>query len=58
MCKSTVLSTKSGCWKSAGTSTVWDDQFETDEAAKAGFNLCIAEEGIISLTPVRNFIND
>ena len=37
-----------------GTSTVWDDQFDTDEAAKAEFNRCIAEEGIVSLTPVRN----
>jgi hypothetical protein len=32
----------------AGTSTVWD------EAAKAEFNRCIAEEGIVSLTPDRN----
>jgi uncharacterized protein len=39
---------------SKGTSTVWDDQFDTDEAAKAEFNRCIAEEGIVSLTPVRN----
>jgi hypothetical protein len=39
---------------SAGTSTVWDDQYDTDEAAKAEFNRCIAEEGIVSLTPVRN----
>ena len=39
---------------SAGTSTVWDDQFDTDEEAKAEFNRCIAEEGIVSLTPVRN----
>jgi uncharacterized protein len=37
-----------------GTSTVWDDEFETDEAAKSEFNRCIAEEGIVSLTPVRN----
>jgi hypothetical protein len=36
-----------------GTSTVWDDQFDTDEDAKAEFNRCIAEEGIVSLTPVR-----
>ena len=39
---------------SAGTSTVWDDQFDTDEAAHAEFRRCIAEEGILSLTPVRN----
>ena len=39
---------------SAGTSTVWDDQFDTDEAAHAEFRRCIAEEGITSLTPVRN----
>ena len=39
---------------SEGASTVWDDQFETDEAAKAEFNHCIAEEGIVSLTPVRH----
>jgi hypothetical protein len=39
---------------SEGTSTVWDDQFETDEAAHAEFRRCIAEEGIVSLTPVRN----
>jgi uncharacterized protein len=39
---------------SKGTSTVWDDQFDTDEAAHAEFRRCIAEEGIISLTPVRN----
>ncbi len=39
---------------SEGTSTVWDDQFDTDQAAKAEFNRCIAEEGMVSLTPVRN----
>jgi uncharacterized protein len=39
---------------SEGTSTVWDDQFDTDDAAKSEFNRCIAEEGIVSLTPVRN----
>ena len=39
---------------SLGTSTVWDDQFESDEEAKAEFHRCIAEEGIVSLTPVRN----
>ena len=39
---------------SEGTSTVWDDQFETDAEAKAEFNRCIAEEGIVSLTPVRS----
>ena len=37
-----------------GTSTVWDDPFDTAEAALAEFRRCIAEEGIISLTPVRN----
>jgi len=36
---------------SAGTSTVWDD---TDELAHAEFRRCIAEEGVLSLTPVRN----
>jgi hypothetical protein len=39
---------------SEGTSTVWDDPFGTAEAALAEFRRCIAEEGIISLTPVRN----
>ena len=39
---------------SEGTSTVWDDPFDTAEAALAEFRRCIAEEGIISLTPVRN----
>jgi hypothetical protein len=39
---------------SAGTSTVWDDQFDTDEAAKAEFNRCIVEEGIVSLTQMRH----
>lgn len=33
-----------------GTSIVWDDQFDTDDAAKAEFDRCIAEEGIVSLT--------
>ena len=39
---------------SEGTSTVWDDPFDTAEAAHAEFRRCVAEEGIISLTPVRN----
>ena len=38
---------------SEGASTMWDDQFETDAEAKAEFNRCIAEEGIVSLTQVR-----
>ena len=33
-----------------GTSIVWDDPFDTDAAAKAEFDRCIAEEGIVSLT--------
>jgi hypothetical protein len=44
-------------WKSSTARAhrpVWDDQFGTDEAAKAEFNRCIAEEGIVSLTPDRN----
>ena len=30
-----------------GTSTVWDDQFETAAAAKAEFLRCVAEEGLL-----------
>ena len=30
----------------AGTSTVWDDLFDTDEAAKTEFHRTIAEEGL------------
>jgi hypothetical protein len=30
----------------AGTSTVWDDLFDTDEAAKAEFLRAVAEEGL------------
>lgn len=30
-----------------GTSTVWDDQFETDAAAKSEFLRSVAEEGLV-----------
>jgi uncharacterized protein len=35
---------------SEGTSTVWDDLFDTDEAAKAEFLRCLAEEGLAEIT--------
>jgi hypothetical protein len=35
---------------SEGTSIVWDDQFDTDEAAKIEFQRCVAEEGLIGIT--------
>ena len=30
----------------AGTSTVWDDLFETDDAANAAFEQAVSEEGM------------
>ena len=35
---------------SEGTSIVWDDQFDTDEAAKDEFHRCVVEEGLIGIT--------
>ena len=34
---------------SEGTSIVWDDLFPTDEAAKAEFHRCVAEEGVLGI---------
>ena len=34
---------------SKGTSTVWDDLFDTDEAAKAEFHRTVAEEGLAGI---------
>jgi hypothetical protein len=33
-----------------GTSTVWDDQFETDDGALAAFQTVLADEGIQAFT--------
>lgn len=33
-----------------GTSIVWDDLFDTDDAAKAEFHRCVAEEGLAGIT--------
>ena len=35
---------------SEGTSIVWDDLFDTDEAARAEFERSVAEEGLIAIT--------
>jgi hypothetical protein len=35
---------------SDGTSIVWDDLFDTDEAARAEFLRCVAEEGLVGIT--------
>ena len=34
---------------SKGTSTVWDDLFDTDEAAKAEFRRTVAEDGLAGI---------
>jgi hypothetical protein len=43
---------------SEGTSIVWDDHFETDEAARAEFHRSVAEEGLTGIvsssTPTRH----
>jgi uncharacterized protein len=35
---------------SDGTSIVWDDLFDTDEAARAEFQRSVAEEGLVGIT--------
>ena len=35
---------------SEGTSTVWDDLFDTDEAARIEFHRCVAQEGLAAIT--------
>jgi hypothetical protein len=41
-----------------GTSIVWDDQFDTDDAAKAKFQRSVAEEGLTGIisgsAPIRH----
>jgi hypothetical protein len=43
---------------SEGTSVVWDDRFDTDDAAKAEFHRSVAEEGLTGIisgsTPTRH----
>jgi hypothetical protein len=35
---------------SEGTSIVWDDQFDTDGAARAEFHRSVVQEGLVSIT--------
>jgi hypothetical protein len=51
MIADTVSASDAKRWPDGG---VRGGLFDTDEAAKAEFNRCIAEEGIVSLTPNRH----
>lgn len=41
---------------SSGTSTVWDDQFESDEQAYAEFQRTVAEEGMKAFLDETNVV--
>ena len=49
MCHDASNEVVAGSHRSACTSTVWDDLFDTDQAAKAEFHRAVAEEGLARL---------